>query len=352
MRGGCCLLICALLGILAVTAANAQTTRTWELRNGDWAEVLAQATSQPTTAPAEEPVLDRAEQLLAQGNFRPARKMLVVWIKAHKERGTALRDRCLFLLGDAFFQSDDRIKAYYYYDELMDEYPESPLFQRALQKQYEIADAYLNGYKRIFLFMRILDSSDEAVEMMYRVRQRAPGSPLAERALLRTADYYFNDRDYDLASDVYGIYIQDYPQSPQVPRVKLRKAFAALAQFRGVNFEATNIIDARLQLVAIQNEYPELAEENNVQTVIEQIDSAFAKKLIETAQYYERVHEWHGAVYEYRFLARAYPSSPEAFLARERLARMPVKWLDEAPPPATGTYWPSTQPSASAADTR
>jgi outer membrane protein assembly factor BamD (BamD/ComL family) len=351
MRGGHCLLICACVGILAASAV-AQTTRTWELRNGNWAEVLATATTGPATQPVEEPDLDRAEQLLSQGDFRPARTMLVQWIKTHKEHAAPLRDRCLFLLGDAFFQSDDRLKAFYYYDELMDEYPESPLFQKALQKQYDIADGFLNGYKRVFLWFRILDTSDEAVEMMYRIRQRAPGSPLAERALLRTADYYFNDRDYDLAGDVYKIYIDDYPQSPQVPRVKLRRAFASLAQFRGVNFEATNIIDARLQLVAIQNEYPEMAAENNVETVIEQIDSAFAKKLIETAQYYERVHEWHGAVYEYRFLARVYPSSPEAFLARDRLARMPVKWLDDPPPVPAGGYWPSTQPTASAADAR
>jgi outer membrane protein assembly factor BamD len=340
-------LICAVVGILSAAAA-AQTTRNWELRNGDWAEVLPQSSAGPTTAPVDEPSLDRAEQWLAQGDFRPARKLLVQWIKAHKEKKTPLRDRALFLLGDAFFQSDDRIKAYYYYDELMDEYPESPLFQKALQKQYDIADAFLNGYKRVFVWFRILDTSDEAVEMMYRLRQRAPGSPLAEKALLRTADYYFNDREFDLASDVYSIYIQDYPQSRQIPRVKLRKAFASLAQFRGVNFEATNIIDARLQLVAVQKEYPELAEENNVETVIEQIDSAFAKKLIETAQYYERVHQWRGAVYEYRFLVQAYPSSPEAGLARDRLVHLPVRWQDEPPPPTIGGYWPSTQPSASA----
>jgi outer membrane protein assembly factor BamD (BamD/ComL family) len=100
--------------------------------------------------------------------------------------------------------------------------------------------------------------------------------------------------------------------------------------------------------VAIQNQYPELAEENNVATVIEQIDSAFAKKLVVTAEYYERVHEWRGAVYEYRFLMNTYPSSPEAGLARARLERMPVKWQDEPAPPAAPGYWPATQPTASA----
>ena len=39
------------------------------------------------------------------------------------------------------YDEDDRILAFYYLDEVMDEYPESRLFYTALQKQFEIADA-------------------------------------------------------------------------------------------------------------------------------------------------------------------------------------------------------------------
>ena len=71
---------------------------------------------------------------------------------------------------------------------------------------------------------------------MLRVQQRSPGSPLAERALLRTADWYYSSADYDLAHDAYGVYVKNYPRSPMVPQVKLRQAFSSLAQFRGVRF--------------------------------------------------------------------------------------------------------------------
>jgi outer membrane protein assembly factor BamD (BamD/ComL family) len=82
--------------------------------------------------------------------------------------------------------------------------------------------------------------------------------------------------------------------------------------------------------------------------VIEQIDSAFAKKVVETAEYYERVHEWRGAVYQYRFLIQTYPASPEAALARVRLTNVPAQWLREPPPPSAPGYWPTTQPAVSA----
>jgi outer membrane protein assembly factor BamD (BamD/ComL family) len=324
--------------------AEESNKHTWEFQNGSWVDIRPETAA---TAPADEPVLDQAEQLLYQGQFTLARKMLLAWEKTNKHSPS--RDRCIYLLAEAFYQSDDRVKSFYYCDELMDEYPSSALFQKALKKQFDIADAFLNGYKRVFLWFRILDASDEGIIMMFRIQQRAPGSPLSERALLDTADFYFNDQEYDLSSDAYNSYVNRYPRSPEIPRVKLRAAFSSLAQFRGVKFDATSIIDARAQLVDIEKSYPDLAAEENVPSVIEQIDSAFAKKILETGRWYERVHEQKGAIYQYRFLAQTYPNSPEAAEARARLSRMPPKLLaDEIyPPPASG-YAPATQPAVGA----
>ncbi len=328
------------LGVSLVLQAKGR--QIWDYRNGSWSE----ATMAPSTQPIDDPDLDHAEQLLFHGDFRTARKVLLAWEKANKKAPD--RDRCIYLLAEAFFQSDDRIKSFYYCDELMDEYPESPLFQAALQRQFQIADAFLHGYKRVLLFFRILDETDTGIQMMFRIQQRAPGSPLAEQALLHTADYYFEDGDYDLAFDAYNAYARSYPRSVQIARVKLRAAYSSLAQYRGVRFDATNIIDARAQLLDMEKNYPELAADENIANVIERIDSAFAEKLLLTAEFYQRTHEPRGAVYEYRFLVQTYPNSPEAATARERLADIHATLLNEpAPPPANG-YAPSTQPSANA----
>ncbi len=235
--------LCAVFCLVLTEGAKGDADRTWEFREGRWLEM---ASPPPSTMPvAPDPQLDQAEQLLSQHDYETAKKILVEWVKVHTQIRTPQRDRAVFLLADVFYQADDRIKSFFYCDELMDEYPESKLFSAALQKQFDIADAYLNGYKDRFLFMRILDEGSEAVQMMWRIQQRSPGSPLAEQAMLRTADYYFNDRDYDLAEDTYNAFWHNYPNSDQVPRVKLRAAFASLAQFRGVKFDATNLIDAR-----------------------------------------------------------------------------------------------------------
>ena len=130
--------------------------------------------------------------------------------------------------------------------------------------------------------------------------------------------------------------------------MKLRAAFSCLAQFRGVKFDATSIIDARAQLIDIETQYPEMAADENLPSVIEQIDSAFAKKILETAKFYEKTHEPRGAVYQYRFLVQTYPDSPEAAEARDRLSRMSPSVLVEANPPFAPGYAPATQPTVGA----
>jgi len=335
-------ILCILAGATSRPAGAGADTQTWEFREGRWLEA-----PRPTTVPTiDEPALDQAERLLSQSNPKAAKKILLQWEKLNKK--SPLRDRCIFLLSQVFFDQDNRIKSFFYCDELMDEYPESRLFQAALQRQFQIASDYLNGYKDRFLGLRVLDMGSEAVQMMWRIQQRSPGSPLAEKGLRATADYYYYDSDYELAEDAYNAYIQNYPNSDQIPLVKLHAAFSSLAQFRGVKFDASNLIDARAQLVVIQKEYPELAAEENVQTVIDQIDSAFAKKLLDRGDFYQRTHERRGAVYEYRFLAQTYPLSPEAESARTNLQGMPPEALAEAPPPPASSYAPATQPTVDA----
>lgn len=295
------------------------------------------------------PTLDRAEQLLTGRTRNPedAKDLLVDWLKAHPSAPD--RDRAIYLLGEADYQLDDRIKAFYQLDELLDKYPDSRFYRPALEKQYQIADAFLNGHKTKLLgigFLRVLSADDEAIDMLFRLQERSPGSAMAERCLLRTADFYFSTSQFDLASDAYAAYVRSYPRGSQLPRVRLRQALSSYAQFRGVRFDATALIDARAQFEDIKNRYPELAADNHVQTYIDQINSTLARKMLVTADFYRRTDKITGAVYTLRQLISTYPSSKEAQTAKGELARMPA-WALRAPMPATSrpAEPPTTAPS-------
>jgi outer membrane protein assembly factor BamD (BamD/ComL family) len=330
----------AAIAWVAVTLSAAATTRaqttdpapppTAEFRDGHWQPVAPAA----PPAPVADPELDHVQQLLDARDGQAALAVGLRWVKGHGKTA-AQRDRCLYLIAQALYQTDDWVKAYYYLDELMDEYPSSTLFPAALEVQYHIADGFLKGHKLKVLGLPILSEEDDGIEMLFRLQQRSPGSPLAERAMLRTADYYYADGEYELAENVYDFYAKQYPRSERVPQARLRSAFAALAQFRGPRYDATPMLNARVKLTDFSAAYPALAKEENVPGILAKIDDELATALYLTADYYRRVGSTDGAVYEYRYLILTYPKAAEVPAARAALARMPA-WALAQPVPRAG----------------
>lgn len=304
------------------------------------------ASAQTTAVASAEPTheLVRAEQLLKEGKWKEAHDLIVPWL--HDYPKSPERDRGLYLLAEVYYQNGDRIRAFYHLDELMDNFPESKLFFTALELQYRIADSYLNGFKETFLGMRIVPQYEEAIEMLYRIQERSPGSPLAEKALKRTADYYFNNSEFDLAGDAYGAFIRIYPRSPEIPQVRLREAFSSLAQFRGPQFDATPLIDARARFKEIQARYPDLAADANVAGWIERIDADLAHKAYLKGDFYRRTNQPHGAAFQFRYVIQTYPASKDADLARRALAALPKAVLSDPPPPPSNPESAATQPTA------
>jgi len=339
------LIILSATALIAASRWAKAEPDTWQLRGGYWEQVHGAPATTQLAAPDE--MLDRAEQYVSGRQYLGAKRLLVLWIKNHPKH--PLRDRAVFLLGQANFGLDDRVASFYNFDEILDLYPDSKLFNSALQREYDIADDFLNGHKRKFLGLAIFGMEDEAVEMLYRIQQRSPGSPLAEKALLRTGDYYYRDAQFDLASDVYAVFVKTYPRSPEAPTVRLRQAFSYYAQFRGLRFDVTPIIDARDQLLNIVAQDPKLAEEEKIGPVIARIDETFARKLLLTGDYYLRVHQPAASAYMWRFLKQTYPKSEAASVASQKLARLPQWALNQPPPPPSSAgYAPSTAPVSDA----
>lgn len=260
---------------------------------------------------------DPMVELLDRGRSKAAFKRTVRWLLDHPV--DPLRDQALFLAARALYDYGNRTKAFFYCDELMDTYPESPLYDDALRLQYAIADAYLSGYKARLLGLPISSETSDATEMLFRIQERAPGSPLAEEAVLRAADFFYEREDFDFAAIYYAAYIEQYPRAPRAPEAKLRLAFSHLLEYRGPRFDSGPVIDARNLLNELIAEQPDMAEQRNLAHVVREIDVELAQKRLTTGDYYRRAGEKRAAALAYRSLLEDYPNSPLADEARARL---------------------------------
>ncbi len=197
--------------------------------------------------------LDRVQQLFDGRRYREAHDIALEWIKANPKAPD--RDRGILLLAETYYVNGDRMWCFYECDELIENYPDSKLFFAALELQYRVADAFLSGYRKKFLGLAVVPMEDTGIEMLFRVQERSPGSPIAEKSLLRTARYYYQSSQFDLAADAYGAFIRIYPRSPEVGRVRLRQAHANFAQYHGPRYDATPLLDARAQFAEVQTRH-------------------------------------------------------------------------------------------------
>ena len=321
-----------LLALAAQTAAPPPPAEEWEYGPDGWreseptVEALGAAEREPDAEPVPAgqiaPRFDAIQADLDAGRGKRAFKRAVRWLRANP--GEPGYDQALYLAAQGLFDYGNRVKAFFYLDQLLDEYPQSPLWEDALGLQYRIADEYLDGYKDRLLGLALQPAEADGVEMLFRIRERVPQSPLGERALLRTGDFYYANEEYDLAALVYGTYLDRFPRSPTAPRVKLRQAYSNLLQYDGARYDPTPIIDARTQLLELRQTSPALAERADVDRLVLDIDRQLAAKRLETADYYRRTDEPTAAALELRAAARNFPQTPEAEVAAERLDRMGV----------------------------
>ncbi len=310
------------LKLLAVAAALfvgcslIQTTRGdtppgWELRNGSWVPLV-----QPGSGTPEEQVAWMIKDLrngLTATVIDHAKK----WAKANPRH--PLLPQVLLLQGDAEVLRGNKYAALYSYEDLLNGFPTSELFLPTLEREYNIADAFLNGYKRKFLGFRILPTTEDALELLDRIQDRQRGSALAEQAGLRKADYYFASGKFQDAVDAYTDFLKRYRYSQYVRKAEIRRVEASLGNFRGVLFDFTPLYDARTEMAAIVNEFPQSAEELQARAIDDRIYQLEGQKELEIARYYLRAGKKHAAGYYYNRVVANWPDTSFADQARKEL---------------------------------
>lgn len=316
--------IAALWAALAAPAA----AQTFELTESDTWKVIGKP--EPGSS-AEQLAAARAS--LAAGEPRRARAQVSAWIKSHPN--DPLLPEAYLLRGDALVTEGDYYKALFDYEFVARSFPASPTFVTVLERELHIATLYARGTKRKFLGIPMLDGGDVAEELLIRIQERLPGSRLAELAGIELADYYFARRKMDLAAEMYSIFLQNNPRSEFVSKARRRLIYAHLASFKGPMFDASGLHEARARLKELKALEPATAEEIGADALLGRIDESDARKLLVTAQWYDRVGDPVAAELYVRRLVETFPrtvAAADAMRFMEKvLPRLPPAVLAAAP---------------------
>ncbi|MFA6133582.1 MAG: outer membrane protein assembly factor BamD [Phycisphaerae bacterium] len=302
----------------------------FELEGGKWS---------PTAPPAKgtaEGELSLIRSWIDHGDDGQVEQAAKDFLKQHGD--SPLREEVMLLAGEAQVNRGRFFQGYEWFEKQLSEFPDGRFSDRALDREFAVAEAFLAGKKRIAAGIFFLPAQDEGIDILGRIAEHVPGTAMAERALLRVAEYHYAKQEYGKAADAYDRYLELFAKSKQAPDAMLKAAEATFRSFGGLAYDVTPLIEAEQRFREYSERFPISAKAANVPATLAQIRNLRAGKVFSEAAFYERVGRPSAAAYYYRLVIEDYPHSDyaeQANYALEKLAsRLPPKAIEAASRPA------------------
>lgn len=225
-------------------------------------------------------------------------------------------------------------QAYEWFEKQLQEFPAGELSDNALHKEFDCAEEFLKGTKRVAAGIFYLPAQSDGLEILERIAEHAPGSALAEQALMRVAEYHYGQGEWEDAVQAYDHYLDLFGKSSRSEYARLRAARAMHASYRGSAFDDTPLLDAQQRFKNFAALYPQTAQKENIPPILEQIRMSLAQRSYDTAGFYQRTGKPTVAAFYYKKVVDEFPQTGPAVKARQMLEHLSATTTKLEPKPA------------------
>ncbi len=222
-------------------------------------------------------------------------------------------------------------KAFDAYQFLLQRYPDTPNFERAVAAQVTIANAYLAGKPQVFFGIPIGNSAERAQEMYTAIVANAPYSKFAPIAQFNLGLAYEKQSLPFEAIRSYQTVLDSYPKSDvcddalyQIGFVYMRIGVADGSQ------DMASLQSARNTFEDFIIEYPDSEKLPQAQENLEQLDGQQSSDILRIARFYEFSNDYKAAVIYYNDVIRRQPNTEDANLAKARIEELRSQYGDAA----------------------
>ncbi len=175
--------------------------------------------------------------------------------------------------------------------------------------------------KRLPLF----DTLGRAIKTYENIRLNDPTGPLADDAIMATANSYFrrgrwNDADYQ-----YDLLRKEYPRSDHLQNAYVLGLQCKIHRYQGPDYDGTPLEEAQQLVKAQKQQFGRELDADYKKSLAEnegQIEHALATREMTMAQHFDEIEEYGSAKFYYGQVLKNYPTTPLGEQARERLATL------------------------------
>ncbi len=256
------------------------------------------------------------KQLISSGQAESAAAELVNLKQTYPEiKGP---DFDLFVEAELLFAGHEWIKAARKYGELLDGFPDSWLYDTAMDRQFSVAQAFLNGQKRRVLKILKLSAFDEGEKIMRRIADRTGEAPIARRALVALARAYSRRKEFLEAYEVWADISLRWGTGEMGTTALLEMAQTLHSAYTSSDYDHTSLVSAKTHYKNFKARYPQLVEVYEIDEKLKRIEEQLAYKQYSIGEYYDRTGSREAAELYYEDVVDNWPDTAAAEMVQKR----------------------------------
>lgn len=287
-------------------------------------------------------LLAEGKTLYGKDDWNGAKRYAEAILKRHPDSDEA--EEALFLTAECERKLKEGTKSFETYKKFVDKYPNSRFSVGVAVGEYELGMAYLKGEMPGFLFFgadagygtRVLD------HMQIHFRNHS----LADDALVKEAEYFLKEREYEEASTTLKRLLAEYPRSENMLWGRFQLSRSLWLQNQGPLYDERLLLQSRRGFEDYIGTARLLGEADRQQAQIQtaeemvgKINERLAEKEYLIGRFYERTKAPKSALYYYRHCVLTYPDTVYAGKSQTRAGELePAAGAPQpaAPAPAGG----------------
>lgn len=276
---------------------------------------------------------EKGEDLFQREKYAEAAKAFKETIS--RAPGSNLAQDAKFMLAESYFFAHEYPDAVDTYDELIGENPNSKHLDKIVRRQFDIArywEAHHQGEPHWATTPNLLDDTRPLFDTLGRslkvyenIRLNDPTGPLADDAIMATANSYFLRGRYEDADYNYELIRTEYPRSDHQFEAHILGLQCKMRMYQGPDYDGGPLLEAKKLSKQIRVQF--VGQLNDEDRSRLQVDEAKLQKLLaeremSRAEYYKKNGYNGSAKFHYARVARQFSGTPIANEARQAYAAL------------------------------
>ncbi|MBN1787782.1 MAG: outer membrane protein assembly factor BamD [Sedimentisphaerales bacterium] len=304
--------------VIVLWSAVIASAETWHLAGGEeWQKVDQAGGSAFMMAVAQ------AKQLISTGQTAKAKKAYEELQADYPQ--IAGDDFDAFVKAEMLYGQRDYVRAAQAYDRFTDKFPQSKFYQSALERQQQIATAFLYGQKITALKVIKIRAYEEGDTIMHKIADKAGDAPVAKSALKTLANSRAKRGDYYEAYRAWSDVSNRWPTGQTGQEALFGMARTLEQSYNGPKFDSKVLESSKSYYSEYQKRYPDVADELDVTRTLDNIEENLAEKDLTVGNFYFKTGKYTAAKMYYEKVIKTWPDSISARQAEQKMNELEGK---------------------------